>query len=241
MNCGLCGKDVLSKIHHSGEHGEPICCECAHPTMVCPQLFSAESPFEGESASSSPDSAIKKPSTAGPVTAPVPKGSGNSNSCPPSNSQESTPASRKHRRDREVVSVKRFNLAAEGERIISIIPPTEVFISGGVPPGSEEGKLTVGVSTPVQDSSAGKGIGQGQQVKPASVEIEGQENERSKMAEGEVKDKVIPKAMISVDHRPGHWGKVYHLWDKEGREIVHQEKDALKMARAIIKIAGEKS
>ena len=45
---------------------------------------------------------------------------------------------------------------------------------------------------------------------------------------------------ITVEYRPGRWGKVFHLFDLDGREIVLQQKDAVKMARSILKIATEK-
>ena len=51
---------------------------------------------------------------------------------------------------------------------------------------------------------------------------------------------IIPEeARITVDFRPGRWGKVFHLFDLDGREITLQQKDAVKLARNILKIAGE--
>jgi len=51
---------------------------------------------------------------------------------------------------------------------------------------------------------------------------------------------VIPEIRIQVDYRPGRWGKLFHIFDLDGREIVLHQKDALKMARSILKIATEK-
>jgi hypothetical protein len=38
-----------------------------------------------------------------------------------------------------------------------------------------------------------------------------------------------------VSYNPGRWGKIFHLFDTDGREIVLQQKEALKMARLILK------
>jgi len=46
---------------------------------------------------------------------------------------------------------------------------------------------------------------------------------------------------ITVDYTPGRWGKVFHLFDTQGREIELHQKEATQMARNIIKIAGEKN
>ena len=58
-------------------------------------------------------------------------------------------------------------------------------------------------------------------------------------------DKVIekpiaPEVKIQVDYRPGRWGKVFHIFDLDNREIALHQKDAMKMARAILKIAKGK-
>jgi len=50
----------------------------------------------------------------------------------------------------------------------------------------------------------------------------------------------IPETRITVDYRPGRWGRVFHLFDLDGREIALHQKDALKLARSILKIANEK-
>jgi hypothetical protein len=42
-----------------------------------------------------------------------------------------------------------------------------------------------------------------------------------------------PKLMVS--YNPGRWGKIFHLFDTDGREIALHQKDALKMARQILK------
>ena len=57
-------------------------------------------------------------------------------------------------------------------------------------------------------------------------------------------DKVIekpiaPEVKIQVDYRPGRWGKVFHIFDLDGREIALHQKEAVKLARNILKIAGE--
>lgn len=48
---------------------------------------------------------------------------------------------------------------------------------------------------------------------------------------------VEPK--ITVDYRPGRWGKVFHLFDLDGREISLHQKDAIKLARTILNITKE--
>lgn len=35
---------------------------------------------------------------------------------------------------------------------------------------------------------------------------------------------------ITVDYRPGRWGKIFHLVDLDGREITLHQKDAVKLA-----------
>lgn len=59
---------------------------------------------------------------------------------------------------------------------------------------------------------------------------------------GETETKKEPKLepRITVEFHPGRWGKVFHLFDLDGRELALGQKDAVKMARAILKIAKEK-
>ncbi len=51
--------------------------------------------------------------------------------------------------------------------------------------------------------------------------------------------KLIPEVKIQVDFKPGRWGRVFHIFDLDNREIALQQKDAVKLARSILKIAGE--
>lgn len=51
---------------------------------------------------------------------------------------------------------------------------------------------------------------------------------------------IIPEVRIQVDYRPGRWGKVFHIFDLDNREIVLHQKDAVGMAKSILKIAKEK-
>jgi hypothetical protein len=55
-----------------------------------------------------------------------------------------------------------------------------------------------------------------------------------------VEQKTPPKVKISVDYRPGRWGKVFHLFDNDGREIALGQNDAIQMAKSILKIAQQK-
>ena len=48
-----------------------------------------------------------------------------------------------------------------------------------------------------------------------------------------------PEIKITVDYRPGRWGKVFHIFDLDNREIALHQKDAVKLARNILKIASE--
>ena len=50
----------------------------------------------------------------------------------------------------------------------------------------------------------------------------------------------ITEPRITVDYRPGRWGKVFHLFDTEGGEVKLNQKEALKMAKAILKITKGK-
>ena len=45
---------------------------------------------------------------------------------------------------------------------------------------------------------------------------------------------------ITVDYRPGRWGKVFHIFDLDNREIALYQKDAVKVAKNILKIAKER-
>ena len=45
---------------------------------------------------------------------------------------------------------------------------------------------------------------------------------------------------ITVDYRPGRWGKVFHIFDLDNREIALHQKDAVKLAKSILKIAKER-
>ncbi len=49
----------------------------------------------------------------------------------------------------------------------------------------------------------------------------------------------VPGIKIQVDYRPGRWGRTFHIFDLDGREIALHQKDAVKMARAILKITKE--
>ncbi len=53
------------------------------------------------------------------------------------------------------------------------------------------------------------------------------------------KTEMVPEPRITVDYHPGRWGKVFHIFDLDNREIVLQQKDAVKVARNILKIAKE--
>ena len=53
------------------------------------------------------------------------------------------------------------------------------------------------------------------------------------------KTEIVPEPRITVDHRPGRWGKVFHIFDLDNREIVLHQSDAVKLARNILKIAKE--
>lgn len=51
---------------------------------------------------------------------------------------------------------------------------------------------------------------------------------------------VQPEPKITVDYGPGRWGRVFHLFDPDGREISLHHKDAVAVARKVLRIAGEK-
>lgn len=44
---------------------------------------------------------------------------------------------------------------------------------------------------------------------------------------------------ITVDYHPGRWGRVFHIFDLDNREIALHQKDAVKLAKNILKIARE--
>lgn len=44
---------------------------------------------------------------------------------------------------------------------------------------------------------------------------------------------------ITVEYRPGRWGKVFHIFDLDNREIALHQKDAVKLAHNILKITRE--
>lgn len=48
-----------------------------------------------------------------------------------------------------------------------------------------------------------------------------------------------PEIRITVEYHPGRWGKVFHVFGLDGREITLQHKDAVRLARTILKIAKE--
>ena len=49
----------------------------------------------------------------------------------------------------------------------------------------------------------------------------------------------IPEVRIQVDYRPGRWGKVFHIFDLDNREIVLHQKEATAMARKILSISQQ--
>jgi len=53
------------------------------------------------------------------------------------------------------------------------------------------------------------------------------------------KTETVPEPRITVDYHPGRWGKVFHIFDFDNREIALHQKDAVKVARNILKIAKE--
>ena len=44
---------------------------------------------------------------------------------------------------------------------------------------------------------------------------------------------------VVVDYRPGRWGKLFHLFDFDGQEIALHQKDAVRLAKKILRIAKE--
>ena len=57
---------------------------------------------------------------------------------------------------------------------------------------------------------------------------------------GEQKIPPIPEVRIQVDFHPGRWGKVFHIFDLDNREIALHEKEACQLARKILAIAKRK-
>lgn len=58
------------------------------------------------------------------------------------------------------------------------------------------------------------------------------------MEQPEVKvEKKEPR--VTVDFGSGRWGKIFHLFDTEGREIILYHKDAVALANMVLKIAKE--
>jgi len=55
-----------------------------------------------------------------------------------------------------------------------------------------------------------------------------------------IEEPIAPEVKIQVDYRPGRWGKVFHIFDLDGREIALHQKEAVKLARSILKIAKGK-
>jgi hypothetical protein len=53
------------------------------------------------------------------------------------------------------------------------------------------------------------------------------------------KTETVPEPRITVDYHPGRWGKVFHIFDLDNREIALHQKDAVKVTRNILKIAKE--
>jgi len=53
------------------------------------------------------------------------------------------------------------------------------------------------------------------------------------------KTEIVPEPKIMVDYHPGRWGKVFHIFDLDNREIALHQKDAVRVARNILKIAKE--
>jgi hypothetical protein len=51
---------------------------------------------------------------------------------------------------------------------------------------------------------------------------------------------LAPQLKITVDFRPGRWGRLFHVFDLDNREIVLHQKDALRVAQQIIKIVKER-
>ena len=50
----------------------------------------------------------------------------------------------------------------------------------------------------------------------------------------------IPEVKITVDYHPGRWGKTFHIFDLDNREIVLSQKDAARLARNLTSLAQER-
>jgi hypothetical protein len=57
--------------------------------------------------------------------------------------------------------------------------------------------------------------------------------------ESKIQSESGPEPRITVDFNPGRWGKVFHIFDLDNREIALHQKDAVKLAKGILKIARE--
>lgn len=55
------------------------------------------------------------------------------------------------------------------------------------------------------------------------------------MGEPETKDKPL-EVKILLEIRPGRWGKVFHLSDREGGKVKLELRDAVKVAKTILRI-----
>ncbi len=53
----------------------------------------------------------------------------------------------------------------------------------------------------------------------------------------EIKNNSKPR--ITVDYNSGRWSRVFHLFDQESREIALPYRDAVNMAKDILRIARE--
>jgi len=53
------------------------------------------------------------------------------------------------------------------------------------------------------------------------------------------KTETVPEPKITVEYHPGRWGRIFHIFDLDNREIALRQKDAVKLARNILKIAKE--
>ena len=60
------------------------------------------------------------------------------------------------------------------------------------------------------------------------------------MGMSEQKIPPMPEVKIQVEFFPGRWGKVFHIFDLDNREIALHQKDACALARKILQIANRK-
>lgn len=49
-----------------------------------------------------------------------------------------------------------------------------------------------------------------------------------------------PEVKLLVEIKPGRWGRTFHIFDLDNREIALHQKDAVKMAKMILRIMKEK-